>query len=292
MALENGAVGFLNGLAGKPQYQRDGDYECDGILVCGKCGQPRQAWIDWFPDEDGNQTQKLVPILCACDVEREQKEKDRIAQMDYDDAMRKIRLALHTQRDDVRWRFDMDDDPGSPIARTCRKYAAEWDDMRKNNMGILFYGNKGVGKTFYAASICNELKKRRVVYGFTSVPNLMNALSAWDKTEIFDALTRAHLLVLDDLGAERNSDYAAEQIYAVIDARYKTGRPTIVTTNLDIEDMKNEGDILRGRIFDRVLEMCPITLKMQGQSRRGAIADERRRKARELLDWTKKGAAE
>lgn len=288
MGLENGVTDFMLDLANrKPGNAADGDSIKDGILYCGKCGHPKQAWIEWLPDENGNREMKLVPIMCLCDMERERSERERKAQADYDEAMRKMRMILQTRLDDVRWKFDMDDEPGNPIARTCRKYVAEWDGMLADNMGILFYGNKGTGKTFYASCIYNALKEKRVLVGFTSTPNLMNILSKWDKSEIFDELKAAKLLVIDDLGAERGSEYGAEMMYSVIDARYKTGRPTIVTTNLDLEDMKNEDDLWKSRIYDRVIEMCPIPLSMTGESRRGAIAEARKAKAREMLDWTK-----
>ena len=281
-------IEFVEELA-KKATPNSGVYEKDGIRYCSKCDEPKQAWIAWFPDDEGNPTKKLVPVMCRCDIEQEREEKDRIRQMDFDDAMRSVRLALQTRRDDIRWRFDQDDAPDSPIAKTCRRYVEEWDAMKADNMGILFFGNKGVGKTFYASCIANALKAKRVLVGFTSAPNLMNILGKWDKTEIFDAITRCHLLIIDDLGAERWNDYSGELMYSVIDARYKTGKPTIVTTNNDLEEMRNESEIWRSRIYDRVIEMCPITLRMQGESRREGIADARKRKARELLRASGKG---
>lgn len=289
--LENGMREFVEKLARTPAEQAANDYTKDGILYCGKCNSPKQAWIDWFPDKDGNPQKNLVRIMCECDIAREAEEKTRKEQDDFDDRMRSIRLALHTMRDDVRWRFEMDTDPGNPIAKTCRKYVDEWDRIRAENIGIIFYGTKGSGKTFYASCIYNALKDRYVTVGFSSAPNLMNIMGQWDKTEIFDAIKRAQMLVIDDIGAERDNSYSAELMYSIIDARYKTGKPTIVTTNLDIDDMKTEQDMWRSRIYDRILEMCPIPLKMQGDSRRLTIADERKRIAKELLDWTKKGAA-
>lgn len=274
----------LNEIA-RPKTQREGDFTKDGILHCGKCGEPRQAWIDWIPDENGNVEKKLVPIMCKCDIEKENQEKDRAAQERFDESMKHVRLTLHTMRDDVKWTFDKDTEADSPIAKTCRKYVDRWDDMRKDNMGILLYGSKGTGKTFYASCVYNELIKRRVLCGFTSTANLMNLLSKWDKDELYEVLDRVKLLVLDDLGAERDTTYSAELMYSVIDKRYKTGLPTIVTTNLDRGEMDAETDIYRSRIYDRVIEMCPIAIPMAGTSKRGIIADERKKKARELLRW-------
>ena len=273
---------FLNEIS-RPKNARPGDYQEDGVLYCGKCNMPRQAWVDWIPDENGNVEKRLVPIMCACDVDAEKKEKERDAQQRFDESMRHVSVALHTMRDEVKGVFANDETPSTDIAKTARKYVDRWADMKDKNIGIIFYGSKGTGKTFYASCIYNELVSRRVLCGFTSVPNLMNALSAWDKTEIFDAIERVKLLVLDDFGAERDTSYGLELMYSVIDARYKTQLPTIITTNLDYADMDREQDIMRARLYDRIREMCAINLKMAGESKRREIADERRRLARELL---------
>ena len=81
-------------IANMPFDRQSGDFEKDGILYCGKCGEARQAWIEWFPDEDGNQQKKLVRVMCRCDFEKEQREKDIQAEADFRDAMRRINLAL------------------------------------------------------------------------------------------------------------------------------------------------------------------------------------------------------
>lgn len=283
LTIEDAARSFLEDLAKKQPEKQPEDFIKDGILVCGKCGEPKQAWIDWFPDENGNQEKRLVRIMCRCDMEQERREKEIVEQTNFDDAMRHINLAMHTERKDIRWRFSMDDNSDSPISRTCRKYVMEWRSIEKDNLGILLYGSKGTGKSFYASCIYNELVSHRILCGFTSTANLMSVLGKWDRAEVIDAITRVKLLVLDDLGAERDTSYSAELMYSVIDARYKAALPTIVTTNLALADMESEDDMWRSRIYDRIIEMCPITIRMDGGSRRSAIADERKRKARELL---------
>lgn len=281
--IEDAARQAVENIAGISAETKKEDFTKDGILHCGKCREAKQAWIDWFPDEDGNPQKKLVRIMCRCDIDREQKEKDAKAEADFQDAMRRINLALHVERKDIRWKFSDDDSPDSPISKTCRKYVAEWDAMKKDNLGILFYGSKGNGKSFYASCIYNALHENRVTVGCISTANLMNILGKWDRTEIMDAITRVKLLVLDDLGAERDTSYSAELLYSVIDARYRAQLPTIVTTNFALSDMEKESDIWRSRIYDRIVEMCPIAIKMEGASRRAEIAGERKRKARSLL---------
>lgn len=285
-----GAVSaLLDSLANIPPANRSGDYEKDGILHCGKCGEPRQAWVDWIPDKDGNVEKRLVYVQCQCDALREAEEKERRKQEEFYGSMRVISEVLQTERGSVQWNFSQDDSPTSPASMTCRRYIEDWEDMKRQNLGILIYGSKGNGKSFYASCVYNELVKKRVLCGFTSTANLMNILSKWDKTEIIDAIKRVQLLVLDDLGAERETSYSAELMYYVIDERYKTGLPTIVTTNYALSNMEKEEDLTRARIYDRIIEMCPITLKMEGPSRRSGIADERKRLAREIMFGVKNG---
>lgn len=259
------------------------DYEKGGILFCGKCHEAKQAWIDWLPDENGNPQRKLVPVMCRCAVEEERQEKQRKADERFIESLRHYVIAIHGQQRPVSVKTFRDDDGDSPIRRTCMRYVDRWDEMKADNMGILFYGSKGTGKTFYASCICEALKEKKVSAVMTTTANLMIRLSTWDKDEIMDALVRVPMLALDDLGAERDTSYAAELMYSVIDARYKAQKPVIVTTNMDLAEMQEETDIWRSRIYDRVIEMCPIAIKMDGASRRAGIADERKRKARELL---------
>jgi DNA replication protein DnaC len=159
----------------------------------------------------------------------------------------------------------------------------EWEAMKEQNVGLLFFGAKGTGKSFYAACIANAIAEKQILTAFTSTANLMNILSTWDKTETMDAICRVPLLVLDDLGAERDTTYSAELMYNVFDSRCKARKPTIVTTNFDLKDMAEEKDLWRSRIYDRVTEMCPFLIRMEGKSRRKANADKRRQDAIEIL---------
>ena len=64
------------------------------------------------------------------------------------------------------------------------------------------------------------------------------------------------LLIIDDLGVERDTPYVLETVYLVIDERYKSGKPFIITTNLSLEELRNPADLEHGRIYDRIMERC------------------------------------
>ena len=87
------------------------------------------------------------------------------------------------------------------------------------------------------------------------------------KQELIDSLNRYSLLIIDDLGTERNTDYMKELVFNIIDARYRSGLPMILTTNLPMDEIKKSNDIGYTRIYDRILERCfPVAVK--GHSRR------------------------
>lgn len=81
------------------------------------------------------------------------------------------------------------------------------------------------------------------------------------------ALSAYPLLIIDDLGIERNTEYAKEQVYAVIDERYKAGLPLIVTTNMTIDQIHRPNNLADARIMSRILEMC-TPVQIGGKDRR------------------------
>ncbi|WP_425086035.1 hypothetical protein [Tissierella praeacuta] len=91
-------------------------------------------------------------------------------------------------------------------------------------------------------------------------------------------------MILDDFGIERNTEYALEQIYNVINSRYLKARPTLITTNLNFKDIeKDQEDIMLGRIYLRIIEMC-LPLRVTGLDRRKIQNKEKLKKAQNLID--------
>ena len=94
-----------------------------------------------------------------------------------------------------------------------------------------------------------------------------------DKTEYIRSLNGYELLIIDDLGVERSSEYALENIFSVIDWRYRSGKTLIITTNIPLVQLKQETKIDKKRIYDRILERC-IPVKIDGVSRREAMTND------------------
>ena len=173
--------------------------------------------------------------------------------------------------------YKFENDNGSvPQLKEARAYVDNWHKMRNENLGLLFWGLTGNGKTFAAACIANELIEQLVdtrMCTLGSVLNHLPGMSAREKDDYLKSFRICDLLILDDFGMERRTDYAREQIFGIIDGRYLAKKPTIITTNLSLQELKDPCDITEKRIFDRILEMC-IPVCFDGESLRLAKAKE------------------
>ena len=241
--------GMVNRLAGDVQkMDTPGDYRENGIVHCAVCGEPKQARKQ-LPDGKGGFVERLVPISCAC-----VRAKDEAA-----------------RQKDRREQF---------MSSMEQMWAAD----QLENIGVLLFGAVGAGKSFYACAIANAVLAQLDSAVITSLPRILNLLqSTQDKQALLDRMQSYSLLVLDDLGAERDTAYAAEQVFNVVDARVQTGLPLIVTTNLSVAEMQQADSMQLKRIYDRVLELCPVRIKLEGESRRTQNAKQRLAVANDLL---------
>ena len=96
-------------------------------------------------------------------------------------------------------------------------------------------------------------------------------------------LVRHRLLVIDDFGIERQTSTMKELVYKVINMCYEAKTPLIITTNLPYSELENPASMQHKRIYDRILELCPVALKMTGDSRRVKNAAAKKAAAKALL---------
>lgn len=266
--------------------EESGDYRDEtGLLRCGKCGGYKERIVE-VPENLRPGGKLRVKNLCPCEQEQEDRKDRERERRRFETHMDILRREGITDPKYLKYTFGQDDGRNPKMTKTCLRYVENWKEMRENNIGILFYGGVGTGKTFFAAAIANELTKKLVSAGVTNFPWLLNSLQGrfqGDRQEYIDRMRRYSLLVIDDLGAERNTEFSAEMVYNVIDTRYRSGKPLIITTNLTLSDLEKPEDLTYRRIYDRVLEMCPIRLKLNGESRRKENAEARTQLAREIL---------
>lgn len=126
------------------------------------------------------------------------------------------------------------------ILKLCRRFV---EDFSAEPRSLLFMGGAGLGKTHLSLAIVSEISAMGygVVYG--SAQNLFSAaekehFSFTGETTAQDSLLNCDLLVIDDLGTEFYSSYAASLFYNVINSRILNGKPTVISTNLDFDELE------------------------------------------------------
>ena len=142
----------------------------------------------------------------------------------------------------ARYRFE-EDNGLVPQLQFARQYVSHWETMQDKNLGLLFWGQPGNGKTFAAACIANALIESQecptvIMSNFGLILRQLLARQPAQREEYLDRLMTCDLLILDDLGMERQTDYSQEQVYGIIDGRYLARKPLIVTTNLTLTQLK------------------------------------------------------
>lgn len=254
----------------------EGDYtDSDGLLRCGKCGGKKRSRIEVGGEEI------IVPVWCECMKQAKAEEKNQSAALIAQMRAGELRRLSLMDSALAQARFASSDRGGenAQSVETCRRYAAKFPQMRQDNRGLLLFGGVGTGKTHTAACIANELLEHGVSVVMTSLVKLIDG----GAEDICSRMSSIDLLVLDDLGAERSTDYALEQVYNIVDSRYRAGLPVIYTTNLTLEELKHPGDMRYARIYDRVLERC-FPVEFRGSSRRKAGARQGFEEMKALLE--------
>ena len=172
--------------------------------------------------------------------------------------------------------FIADDNKNPALTNTAKEYVQYFDNtMRPNGLGVLMFGGVGTGKTFMACCIANALTDSGRRCRVTSFADIVTELEDFKgRQTVLKRLTGYDLVVLDDLGTERQSGYMAERVFTIIDALYKANTPLIVTTNLTMSEMSDNTDINRNRVYDRIKERCAVLMEFKGASRRTAKARE------------------
>lgn len=254
----------------------------DGLKYCGKCHTPKEAYFPDGLDWGGNKTHS---VQCRC--AKEQYEKEKQEELARQTAMRIAQLRMDAFRDipAALWRFDR---AGvlTPQLKKAQNYVEHWEIFYGSSQGLLLFGDVGTGKSYAAGCIANALIDRKIsvlLVHMTDVINRMQGNFGADRENYLKSLMRPDLLILDDLGAERNTTYGKERVFDVINNRRLSGKPMIITTNIPLSAMKNATDLDDRRIYDRILEVC-TPIAFMGDSFRKSNAAENLKKAAQYLN--------
>lgn len=252
----------------------------DGLIHCKSCGGQRQAVVP-IP---GSAECFTPRCLCPCQTLTEQHRRTAEEQRKRIERIRRSRELGLQGRHLCDYTFD-NDNGHNPLMEKAHAYVNGWDKACASNTGLLLFGDVGTGKSFFAGCIANALLDKEISVMMTNFPTILSRLTGMPPEErvgYIDSIGRYDLLILDDLGVERNTSYAMEQMFQIVDRRYRSCKPLIVTTNLTLEQMKNPPDLEHSRIYSRILEHCAPIL-FSGKDMRKDTAATTKTTARAIL---------
>lgn len=247
----------------------------DGLIRCAKCHGKLQTMVRIFRGTDKERERK-VSCVCQCTIKHLEELKRQQEQREQKKKIEELRRTGFPDGQLKQWTFENDDNSHPKVSTIAKKYVENFQQLKKDGKGLIFYGGVGTGKTFVAACIANALINKGIPAMVTNFNYISNKLqeSFEGKQAYLNRLNLLDLLVIDDFGAERKTEYMQEVIFNVIDARYRAGLPMVITTNLTLDQIKNPATIEERRVMDRVLEKCfPIEVK-GGSHRRKNVREQ------------------
>lgn len=226
------------------------------LETCPNCGEALQKDIEIL-----NKIRR-VPIVCSC--KKAELEKKAIEDENKEKQLRLDTIFKNSLMDEKfkRCTFETwDHSRGSEkVFNICIGYAKNFKSAKEDNLGLMLYGEPGNGKTHAVSCIANYLMLRGIPTICVSINKMLERIketySSYGKEgeeTVLKSLSNADLLIIDDLGTEQKNEWSSAKIYNIMDSRYRNGLPTIITTNINLKDLK---DMYQKRTYDRLMEMC------------------------------------
>jgi len=156
--------------------------------------------------------------------------------------------------------FTADTEGKQRVLKAVQDYARVFDEHLVSGKGLVFMGGVGTGKTYLACALLRACAPRPVLY--VSVSDLIKRLrdtwrrdAEYSERSVLTSLAEADLLVVDEVGVQHGTDAARMHLFEVIDARYRTKKPTIMATNCPAAEFT---EYLGERVTDRLRETCRV----------------------------------
>jgi len=156
------------------------------------------------------------------------------------------------------------------LLEICQGYVDNWEEMDQKGFGLYFWGDVGTWKTHTASAIANELIEKHLVevmfISFSDVADRVRKSFDSDNADksLFNDMKEVDLLVIDDFGMEKPTDWLKEQIFLVVNSRYENRKPIIITSNQSLEDI---GKMMMAQIASRLIEVSR-TVRFTGEDKR------------------------
>lgn len=236
---------------------------------------------------------KRFPVVCKCRI----MELKSIKQLEEHNTIQKRlnKFKAYSLMDErflkstfENWKF-REDNKG--LFDFGKQYCKNWGTVYANNRGLLVYGKAGNGKTYFTFAIANELYRLGKSVLAISVSRILKIImdsygnhGELGEMDVLNTIREASLLILDDLGVEYKTQWSYDKLYSIIDSRYRAEKPTIITTNLTIDELRENLAIVdyksgrydqSNRLYNRIVEMCAF-IEVDGESWRIQKGEENR----------------
>jgi len=157
--------------------------------------------------------------------------------------------------------FENDDGKDLNVTAVLQRFVDKFEDVRRDGLGLILYGPVGTGKTHMSMQIANALVERQVSVVCTSLIDVIKMAQDFDNADYWLSDLQKHkVIIIDDLGTHRSTQFADEQVYNFINDCYETKRVLIFTTNLTPsilqEASRDTANLAYARIYSRILERC------------------------------------
>ncbi|WP_236207438.1 ATP-binding protein [Pseudomonas tohonis] len=155
----------------------------------------------------------------------------------------------------------------------CRQYAEQFRDNYEAGRCLLLVGHVGTGKTHLASAISdfvirelNAMAVYRTLYSLMQyVKGSFDSASTYTEAQAYENLTSPHLLVIDEIGATKQTEFEQATLFNVINGRYEQNKPTVIISNLMPSELEKA---LGDRVMDRLRENGGICLVFDWESAR------------------------
>lgn len=260
---------IVDGIAARAKAGRtvgENDYiDSTGLLRCGVCNELKECKIEF------NGITRTVSCLCGCELEKRENRKREARQKELED----LRKNWVKGYEDMTFENGQD----TRLMAFAEKYVRNWKKILENGISYTLTGNVGCGKTYACAAIANRILSMDYRVWIATTATMLDMLLT-EPERVHNRLATFDLVVIDDFGAERNTEFAAEKMFQIIDERTRSHLPTLVTTNLNIDQVAP--DVTYRRMFSR-LKSIGAQIQSGDTDMRQKIGQDRAKMAAELL---------
>lgn len=230
--------------------------DAEGFFICPKCGTRKSHYSEVL----GYVTKCDCECITAKKVQEEEERQRRIIE--------ERRFRSFDSKQLCGCTFESDNNSNPKITKILKAYVENFDEIKKEGRGLILIGKTGTGKSFFAGAVGNALIDNGYRVRQTNFFRLESEMSlTYDKQAVVDSYAvHSDLVILDDLGTERDTSHMRSIVFSIIDTLYSERTPFIVTTNITVAELLHPSNSENVRVYQRILERCtPIVFENESQ---------------------------